>query len=191
MINKRIIVGTFVVFSTAALAAAQEPRASGQPQTAPRPQAPAAAATHQPSTTLVGCLYREEQVPGRKPNVAERAGVLEDYILTDAMMPGGQPRTGATAGAAGTSGTMPATGNMYKVGNVPDERLKALVGKRVEVTGRIDPEGLPAAARPGAPTGAPTRGSLGPDEINLPEFEAASIREISGTCPATPAAPRK
>jgi hypothetical protein len=87
---------------------------------------------------------------------------------------------------------MPATGNMYKVENLPDERLKKLVGKRVEVTGRIDPEGLPAAARPGVGTGAPTRDlGLGPDEISLPEFEAASIREISGTCPATPAAPRK
>ena len=162
MINKRLVAGTFVVFSTAALAAA----------------------TQQSNTTLVGCLYREEQVPGRRPNVAERAGILEDYILTDATMPGGQPRTGAIGGAAGTSGTMPVTGNMYKVENLPDERLKALVGKRVEVTGRIDPEGLPAAVRPGAPTGAPTYGSLGPDEINLPELEAASIREIPGTCPA-------
>lgn len=190
MINKRISVGTFVVFSAAALATAQEPRGSGQPQSAPPPQAPAAAATHQPTTTLVGCLYREEQVPGRSPNIVERAGVLEDYILMDATIPAGQPRTGTIGGAAGTSGTMPASGNMYKVENVPDERLKALVGKRVEVTGRIDPEGVPAPARPGAPTGKPTHGSLGPDEINLPEFEAASIREILGTCPATPA-PRK
>jgi hypothetical protein len=71
---------------------------------------------------------------------------------------------------------------MYKVEKIPDERLKALVGKRVEVTGRIDPEGTPTT-----PAGAgPDRG-LGPDRINLPEFEAASIRESSGTCPATPA----
>jgi hypothetical protein len=75
---------------------------------------------------------------------------------------------------------------MYKVEGPSDEKLKALVGKRVEVTGRIDPEGGPGA-KPGTPR--PDKG-LGPDQINLPEFEATSIREVSGTCPATPA-PRK
>lgn len=194
MINTRIIVGMLALFSTAALAASQAPQNPRQ-QTAPRPnpQTPAPTATAgQTTTTLVGCLYREAQVPGRTPNVIERAGVLEDYILADATMTAGQARPGATPGATGTSGTVPTSGNMYKVENIPDERLKALVGKRVEVIGRIDPEGLPApVGRPGAATGAPTpdRG-LGPDQINLPEFEASSIREIAGTCPATPA-PRR
>jgi hypothetical protein len=180
--------------STAALAASQAPQNPGQ-QTAPRPdpQTPAPTATAgQTRTTLVGCLYREAQVPGRTPNVVERAGVLEDYILADAVIAAGQVRPGATPGATGTTGTVPASGNMYKVESIPDERLKALVGKKVEVTGRIDPEGLPApVGRPGAATGAPTpdRGP-GPDQVNLPEFEASSIREIAGTCPATPA-PRK
>jgi hypothetical protein len=73
---------------------------------------------------------------------------------------------------------------MYKVEKIPDEQLKALVGKRVEVTGRIDPEGA-GTGRPAAGA-TPDRG-LGPDKINLPEFEAASIREVSGACPATPA----
>jgi hypothetical protein len=125
-------------------------------------------------------------VPGRTPNVADRAGVLEDYILADATSAPAQPRPGAKPEATGTTGTMPASGNMYKVENIPDERLKALVGKRVEVVGRIDPEGGPGAA-PGQPTAdrAP-----GPDQINLPEFEATSIREATGTCPGTPA-PRK
>ena len=195
MINKRIVVGILALCSTAALAASQEPRDPGQQPAAPRPspQTPAPTATAgQTTTTLVGCLYREAQVPGRTPNVAERAGVLEDYILADAAMPAGQSARGATPGATGTSGTMPKSGNMYKVENIPDERLKALVGKRVEVMGRIDPEGIPApVGRAGAATGAPTpdRG-LGPDQINLPEFEASSIREIAGACPANPA-PRK
>jgi hypothetical protein len=188
VINKRIIVATLAAVLTAALAAAQAPQGGAQPpQTPPRPspETPTPAATAQ-QTTLVGCLYREDQVPGRKPNVAERAGVLEDYILADATMPSAQARPGATAGATGTTGTAPASGNVYKVEGPPDERLKALVGKRVEVMGRIDPEGGPGAT-PGAPR--PDRGP-GPDEINLPEFGASSIREISGTCPATPA-PRK
>lgn len=143
-------------------------------------QKPPEAAAPPTTMTLAGCLYREEQVPGRKPNVAERAGVLEDYILADASIASGT-KPGLISGAT------PASGNMYKVEGPSDERLKALVGKRVEVTGRIDPEGGPGAS-PGAPR--PDRG-LGPDTINLPEFEATSVREVSGAaCPATPA-PRK
>jgi len=71
---------------------------------------------------------------------------------------------------------------MYKVEKIPGDRLKAMVGKRVEVVGRIDPEGSPAR-----PAGAQPDRGLGPDKINLPEIEGASIREASGTCPATPA----
>lgn len=130
---------------------------------------------------MTGCLYRENQIPGRTPNVAERAGVLEDYILADASMASGAARPGATAGATGTSGTSPSAGNMYKVESIPDDRLKTLVGKRVQVMGRIDPQGGSAAGGPTADK------SPSPDQINLPEFEATSISEVSGTCPATPA----
>jgi hypothetical protein len=38
-----------------------------------------------------------------------------------------------------------------------------------------------------ATTGPPaTDKSVGPDEIELPEFEVESIKEVEGTCPATP-----
>jgi hypothetical protein len=160
-------------FGAAVAAQAQQPAQPSQAQQPP-------AATAKPATTtLSGCLYREDQVPGRKPNVAERAGILEDYILADASVAGTQK------GPQGLTGNTPASGNMYKVEGPSDERLKALVGKRVEVTGRIDPEGGPGAA-PGRPR---EDRSLGPDQINLPEFEATAIREVSGTtCPATPAA---
>ena len=121
-----------------------------------------------------------ESGTGRTPNVVERAGVLEDYILADATMPPAT-RPGTPPGAVGTSGAVPSTGNMYKVENIPDERLKALVGKRVEVSGRIDPEDAGLG-------GASTRDrGPGPDQVNLPEFEASSIREVGGTCPAVPA----
>jgi len=160
--------------------AAQQPPAGGAAPAAPA-QAPAAAQAS--SATLTGCLYRENQIPGRTPNIAERAGVLEDYILADASTASPQgARPGATAGATGTSGSTPSAGNMYKVESIPDDQLKTLVGKRVEVMGRIDPQGGTAA-------GAPTRDkSPSPDQVNLPEFEATSIKEVAGTCPATPAA---
>src|SRR5688500_10959335 len=100
-----ITVATLVLFSTAALGVAQAPNRVGQPQTASpsNPQTPAPTASPQQTpttvtttvtTTIVGCLYREDQVPDRKPNVAERAGILEDYILADAMMPSEQGKPG-------------------------------------------------------------------------------------------------
>jgi hypothetical protein len=181
-VSNRSIVGTvLVLLATGTLAASQAPQ---NPPQQPSPRAPSAT-TQQPTTTLAGCLYRENQIPGRKPNVAEQAGVLEDYILADASIPG--PTAKPDSKPEGLTGNVPKQGNMFKVENIPDERLKALVGKRVEVTGKIDPEGSPGSNRPGGPT--PDKG-LGPDQINLPEFEAASIKEMPGTCPATPA-PRR
>ena len=174
-----IMAATLAPVFVAVVAAAQAQNPAAQLSQA---QQPSAAPARQATTTLSGCLYREDQVPGRKPNVVEKAGVLEDYILADASVVGTQSR-----GPQGLTGTSPASGNMYKVEGPSDERLKALVGKRVEVTGRIDPEGGPGAA-PGQPR--EDRG-LGPDKINLPEFEATSIREASGTCPASPAARNK
>jgi uncharacterized protein YdeI (BOF family) len=180
--RKQLIAATFALLYTSGLAWAQ---AAAQPPQNPPPQTPSTARTpataEQPPTTLVGCLYREDQVPGRKPNVAERAGILEDYILADASIKSAKP--GATPGATGTAGTAPSSGKMYKVEGPSDEQLKSLVGKKVEVMGRIDPEGRPGA-KPASPQ--PDRG-LGPDQINLPEFEASSIREIAGACPASPA----
>ena len=174
MINKTVVLAALAVSLAAPFAAAQAPRTD---QSKPSQ----VTTTVKPTTTLTGCLYREDQVPGRKPNIAERAGILEDYILSEAVVsdPQQQPKA---AGATGTSGTtVPVTGTLYKIENIPDDQLKALVGKRVEVKGSIDPEG-----RPGRGIGAqrPDRG-LGPDAISLPEVEASAIREVSGTCPAT------
>ena len=148
--------------------------------------APPADVTVKSTVTLSGCLYREDQVPGRTPNVAEKAGVLEDYILADATLVD-QPKP-AGGSATGTSGaTYPTTGTMHKVENIPDEKLKGLVGKRVQVVGRIDPEGRNRLGVGGGPQ--PDRG-LGPDVISLPEVEGSSVREVSGTCPAKPPLPK-
>jgi hypothetical protein len=174
MLHRFITATTIAVSTLVALGAVEQsntqPRATSPPQ---------ASETVQPTLTLVGCLYREEQVSGRTPNVAERAGILEDYILADAMAP---TAGSAAGGAVGTSGATPVTGNMYKVAKISDDKLKALVGRRVEATGRIKPEGSPAR-----PSGAQRDRSLSQDLIDLPELEASAIREVPGTCPATPA----
>ena len=182
--KRPITIAALPLFFVAGLAA-QEPAspATKPAQPAPRPGATA----QQPTTTLTGCLYRENQIPGRTPNVAEKAGIMEDYILAGATVAGTEAKPSATPGATGTSGMTLSSGKTYKVEGPADEKLKALVGKRVEVTGRIDPEGSPSSN----PTGAPTADrSPSPDKINLPEFEASAIREVTGTCPATPPSPK-
>jgi hypothetical protein len=146
---KGILVAALISLVMAPLAAAQAPNAN-PPQSSPQ-------VSVRPTTTLTGCLYREEQVPGRKPNVVERAGILEDYILAGVTVKGEQRPTG-TAGSASTA--VPSTGTMYKVEKIADEKLKALVGKRVEVTGHIDPEGRSrwaSAVRSPTPASGQTR----------------------------------
>jgi hypothetical protein len=136
--------------------------------------------------TIVGCVYKERDVPGRAPNVAERAGILEDYILAEM-----KPTTQQTGAAEATA---PAD-KMYKLEGIADERLQTVVGKRVEVKGRIDAEvGDSMTGSTGAPPAAGAAPaadkSLGPDDIELPEFEVTSMREIDGTCPSSPASSR-
>jgi hypothetical protein len=153
---------------------------AAQAQTTPaQTSQPRDTAGQNTATTIVGCLYREAQVPGRSPNVAEKVGVLEDYILVGASgSSAGATSTTCTPGTTGASGaaTTTAAGRMFKVEGIDDERLKAMVGKRVEVSGRIDPDVEGRRDK-----------SMGPDQINVAEFEAQSIKEVSGSCPATPA----
>lgn len=155
-----------------------------QPPTNPAPAA-AAASQNMATTTIQGCVYKEQDIPGRSPNVAEKAGVLEDYILVASANPASATGTSgvtppATAGAAGAMLAPKA----YKLEKISDEQLKAVVGKRVEVTGRVDAERSDTAA---GTAGAPARDkNMGPDKIELPEFEVTSMKEVEGTCPAVP-----
>jgi hypothetical protein len=162
---------------------------SGQTQ---QPQPPATTqpkpTASEPVTTLSGCVFQEKDVPGRAPNVAERAGILEDYILAE-VTPAKSESTSPT-GTSGTSGTsgISKSSAMYKLELVDDAKLKALVGKRVEVTGRVDAEAGDKAATPATPPPSSTDRAIGRDRVDLPEFEVTSIHEVSGTCPAKPSA---
>lgn len=194
MLKKLTLAGAMAALCAGVAVGAQAP-AAGQSQdpAMPRPQERREApAMSQPATTMTGCVYREKDVPGRTPNIAERAGILEDYILANARpaSPGASPAEPAnpTADAVGTSGL---AGQMFKLEHAADDELSSMVGKRVEVTGRIDREGGDTGARPEKAPAAPERDkNLGPDQIELPEFEVTSIREVAGTCPASPGAGR-
>jgi hypothetical protein len=152
-------------------AAAESVFATGQRPPSPRPGASTAGTAERGNVTLTGCLYREDQFSGYKPDPAQ-ATAAEKFILADARTKDPAPQSSAPR-ATGTTGAVPGTGTTYKIEKVPAERLKTLVGKRVEVVGRIDPEVAPGAA--------PTAGRMS-------EFEASAISEIEGTCAATPTA---
>jgi hypothetical protein len=162
--------------STAAVLSAQTPP---QPQTPPRPQTPTTqpAPTPKPdaqpaagTVTISGCLKAEKDVAGLKPNVAERAGMGEDYILTNVKM------------APGASGSSPAAAAskavMYKIEGLSDDELKKHLNHQVELTGRISDSG---SAKPGG-TAAP--GGGGAPSETLKEFQATSLKMVSATCPA-------
>ncbi len=191
--NKYIVTGALVALTgSGVMLSAQAPT---QAPGAPAPQAPKATVSERTATTtLVGCVYREKDVPGRAPNVAERAGILEDYILAEmpsSPIAGRAPDStasnapGAPPTAVGTSGSASA---MYKLEFVDDDKLKSMVGKRVEVVGRIDAEaGDSTAPSPGTKSST-TDKVLGRDKVDLSEFEVSSIKEVAGSCPTTPAA---
>lgn len=176
--RKYVIATAAVVACSGLVGIAQSPT----PQAPPAQQTQPQAAPAQASVTLTGCVYREKDVPGRAPNVAERAGVLEDYILADVKPASTTPGAVGTSGAAGA-----ASHGMYKLELIADEQLKAAVGKRVEVTGRIDAEAGDSKAA-AAPTASPTDKAIGRDNVDLAEFEVTNMREVPGSCPATPGA---
>ncbi len=180
MINKLSALPIAAIACSALVISAQAQAPAPAPK--PAPQTSSAQTPSPAATTIVGCVFEEKDVPGRSPNVAERAGILEDYILAEI-----KPASGG--GAVGTSGSAQ-LGTMYKLEHVDDSKLKAFVGKRVEVTGRLDRESGDSTARPSQtppPSGADK--VLGRDNIDLAEFEVISVKEVSGACPSTAKAP--
>jgi hypothetical protein len=149
MLKKWSLAAAFAACSAAVLTA-QTPSTSSQSQQ-PTPRTETRAAS--PSTTLTGIVYREQDVPGRAPNVAERAGILEDYILAEVTA--SKSASPSTPGATAPRARPP--DSMYKLEMVPDEKLKAKVGKRVEVTGRIDAEAGDTKGQPPPGRRKPTR----------------------------------
>jgi len=108
---------------------AQAPQSTPAPQAQSAAERPAAAdaATSSPAQTLtiVGCLKPEDAVPGLKPNIVERAGVSEDYILTDVRM--------SPSSAVSGIGLAP----KYEVEGIARTELKKHINHQVELTGTI------------------------------------------------------
>ena len=126
----------------------------------------ARANTSEQSVTVTGCLQAEKDVPGRRPSVTERAGIAEDYVLTNVKM----------AQGAKTSGIGLAPMYQIKGGTVKDDDLKNHLGHQVEVMGRLDTSN-PSPTSTGAAT-------ANDSNDNLPNLEATSLKMIAQTCAA-------
>lgn len=153
----------------------QQPRTTGTADTTQRAgQAGAAQAI-----TVTGCLKAEKDVPGRRPNAAERAGVTDDYILTNVKMAQGSTTAGIGLAA------------MYEIEGIAEAELQKHLNHQVEVTGSLTTGN--AMGNRGASAGTTgatgTTGTARSDNqaganADLPELNATSLKMVAATCPA-------
>jgi hypothetical protein len=111
---KRTFFGVLGAAAVTSVVAAQTPQTSQTPpQSTTTTQDRANMVDDNEQTiTVTGCLKEEADVPGLEPNVAERAGVLEDFILTNARVASGSSSAGASrpgASSPSTSGSSSAS----------------------------------------------------------------------------------
>jgi hypothetical protein len=193
VLNKNLVTCALVALTgSGVLLTAQAPSGNAPPAPAvPPAQTPARPTATPAPDAFVGCVYHEKDLQDRAPNPAERAGLGGQFVLAEvpsspiaaarAAAPGDAP--GTTPSPIGTSGT---SAPVYRLQLVDADKLKTLVGRRVEVVGRVaTPSGDhidASAARPGTPADR----ILGPERSNIVELDVTSIREVAGTCPQTP-----
>ena len=109
---------------------AQAPATTATPQRPDNPQPPAMqtpnrATPANPAITITGCLKEEKDVVGLKPNIAERAGVTDDYILTEVKM---SPSSAVSGIGVSTK---------YEIEGIAEAELKKHLNHQVELTGQI------------------------------------------------------
>ena len=118
------------------LSAASVTLGAQSPQSAPTPQppdnrqptitqTPTRAQPANPTMMISGCLLKEKEVAAATPNVAERTGVTEDYILTDVKM---SPSSSVSGIAVSTR---------YVIAGIAEAELQKHLNHQVELTGKI------------------------------------------------------
>jgi hypothetical protein len=161
-----LVVSSAALAQTTPQAPGDEPAQPAQATPAQTPPAGDRAAT----MTLVGCLMSEPDYR-RAHNLGNGAlggvGLGDEFVLVDASAVGA-----ASASAPSASCTEQGTGTAYRLtGKIEEAPLKALVGHRVEVTGRM---------KHAASTTTAQSGSKLPEE-----FEIVSYHEATGGMAAT------
>jgi len=138
---------------------AQAPQTAPTPQSPDRPNPPAMqvpnrATPANATVTISGCVKEEKDVPALKPSATEKAGIGEDYILTDVKM----------SPSSSVSGIGIAT--KYESEGIDKAELKKHLNHQVELTGMIVQPDPGAAAN------------------DAPDFRATSLKMLAATCAA-------
>ena len=98
---------------------------TARPADPQRPMTEAATKASDAVITVTGCVKSEADVPGLTPNVAEKAGVTEDFILTNVKM----------SPASKVSGI--GLASMYEIKELAGSEVKKHLNHEVELTGRV------------------------------------------------------
>jgi hypothetical protein len=184
-------------FLTAGVLTAQTPTSPPPTTTQPTTSQPGqrTAGAGDATFTVTGCLKEEKDVPGRQPNVAERAGMGEDYVLTNAKITQGSPTQGL-----GSATTFDLDGD--------NSELKKHINHQVEIQGRMRMAGGTGMTGGTGATGTTGTGTTGTGTTgtggtgttgtgttgaagrtgaanNTPEIDVTSVKMVAATCPAS------
>jgi hypothetical protein len=136
---------------------------------------------------VTGCIQRESDYRragnlGRGGAGGTGVGVGNELVLIDAStIP--ESASAASGDATGTTGPAEQDG-AYKLAGANEGQASPFVGKRVEITGTLEPAEPPGPASIRRPTGTPSIDVFAGEDLNLRELEVTSVRETTGTCPA-------
>jgi hypothetical protein len=155
------------------------------------------AAQQDERVTVTGCVaresdYRRARDAGKGGVAGTGVGVGNEFVLTNASTGSAPPASGAAAatprvsegtptGTAGTSAMM-----AYELTGSNEKQAEQFVGRRVEISGTLKRAEIGA----GGPTGGDTAGrppsgvDVTSKDLKLRELEVATVRAVSGTCPA-------
>lgn len=114
--------------------------------------ATASAATDK-KVNVEACAFPKRALSS-KTAVTASAGSPEDYVVTDTHV------------ISASDGLPALEGRVFAVKGVEQEKLRGLIGKRVQVSARID------------------------DKPSMPELDVISMIETVGSCPEVPTPPR-
>lgn len=193
MLNRTFVTCALVAVTTSGvLLTAQTPSGNAPPApAAPTAQPPARPTATPAPDAFVGCVYHEKDLQDRAPEPAERAGLGEQYVLAEVpSSPIAAARPSSRGDAPGTTptpiGTSGASAGIYRLQLVDGDKLKALVGRRVEVIGRVATASGAHVDASTARPGTPADRILGSEKAPIAELDVTAIREVAGTCPPAP-----
>ena len=152
-----------------------------------QPQATPGSTTDQ-EVTVTGCVqreadYRRARDAGKGGVAGTGVGVGNEFVLINAS-------TGAATARAtptGTAGSAASSAAAYEITGPNEGKLADLIGRRVEIRGKLKGSETGAAGKPtgGATAGEPPRGvDVAGKDLKLRELEVTSVRETTGTCPS-------